>query len=109
MPELPEIAARAREMKQELVGKTIAGVEVLQPKCLNTPEDVFTGALRGARILYVGHRGKWVLVETSRGWLLLCLGMGGEILLVKRSTLPEKYLKLMNNQSRITYSSKQQI
>ena len=35
MPELPEIATRAREMRSELVGKTITSVEVLQPKSLN--------------------------------------------------------------------------
>ena len=35
MPELPEITLLARQMNAELVGKTIAGVEVLQPKCLN--------------------------------------------------------------------------
>ena len=91
MPEIPEIVARAREMKQELVGKTIAGIEVLQPNCLNVPEEVFVDALSGAKIIDVTHRGKWVLVETSQGWLLLGLGMGGEILLVTRNTLPEKY------------------
>ena len=31
MPELPEIASRAREMQAALVGKTIAAVDVLQP------------------------------------------------------------------------------
>lgn len=90
MPELPEIVARAREM-QVLVGKTIAEIEVLQPKCLNLPTEDFSACLRGARILHVGHRGKWVVVQTSQGWLLLGLGMGGEILLVTRDTLPEKW------------------
>ena len=91
MPELPEIAARASEMKRELVGKTIARVEVLQPKCLNVPQEAFVDGLRGARIRDVTHRGKWVVVETSQGWFLLSLGMGGEILLVTRSSLPENY------------------
>lgn len=90
MPELPEITSRAREMRKELVGKTIAGIEVLQPKSLNIPEETFIGALRGARLLDVTSRGKWLFVETDKGWLLLNLGMGGEILLVTRATLPEK-------------------
>lgn len=89
MPELPEIVARAREM-QVLVGKTIVDVEVLQPKSLNVSVGTFVESLRGAQILGVGHRGKWVYVEMSVGWLLLGLGMGGEILLVTRDTLPEK-------------------
>lgn len=91
MPELPEIVARAQEMKRELVGKTIVGIEVLQPKCLNIDETDFIQALSGAQILDVVHRGKWVFTHTAKGWLLLCLGMGGEILHVTRDTLPEKY------------------
>ncbi|MBU0493798.1 MAG: Fpg/Nei family DNA glycosylase, partial [Chloroflexi bacterium] len=91
MPELPEITVRAQEMKQGLVGKTIRDVEVLQPKCLNVPEDAFVEALTGARLLNVTNHGKWLLIETTQGWLLLNLGMGGEVLLVTRDTLPEKH------------------
>jgi len=90
MPELPEITARAREMKQALVGKTISGIQVFQPKCLNVSAERFVQALTGARLLDVTYRGKWLFVETSQGWLLLNLGMGGEILLVSRNSLPEK-------------------
>ena len=91
MPELPETAVRAREMREVLVGKTIAGIQVLQPKCLNVPEERFIEALNGAQLRDVTHRGKWLFVETTQGWLLINLGMGGEILLVTRTTLPEKY------------------
>jgi formamidopyrimidine-DNA glycosylase len=77
-------------MKKELVGKAIAAVEVLQPKCLNVSKRKFVNALTGARLLNVTNRGKWIFVETSKGWLLLNLGMGGEILLVTRDSLPEK-------------------
>jgi hypothetical protein len=38
MPELPEIRVFARDMRKELVGRRIGGIEVLQPKCLNLPE-----------------------------------------------------------------------
>ena len=91
MPELPEITLLARQMNAELVGKTIAGVEVLQPKCLNVSPETFADALTGARLLSVTSRGKWIFVETDRGWLLLNLGMGGEILLTSRAVLPEKH------------------
>jgi formamidopyrimidine-DNA glycosylase len=90
LPELPETVVRARQMEIALVGKTISGVEVLQPKCLNLPEKAFREALTGARVVNVTHRGKWISIETSLGSLLLNLGMGGEILLVTRKTLPEK-------------------
>jgi formamidopyrimidine-DNA glycosylase len=91
MAELPEIYLIAQQMKNELVNKTISGVEILQPKCLNLSSEAFTAALSAARIMDVTYRGKWVITETDRGWLLLCLGMGGEILLVTRASLPEKW------------------
>ena len=58
MPELPEITVFARDMKRELVGRTITGIEVFQPKCLNIPEAEFGTALTGAEILAVTPRGK---------------------------------------------------
>lgn len=91
MPELPEIFSRAKEMQQEFVGRTITGVEVLQPNSLNIGEDNFTAHLSGAQIRDIKARGKWIFTETTKGWLLLNLGMGGEILLVTRQALPEKY------------------
>ncbi|MEW6716032.1 MAG: DNA-formamidopyrimidine glycosylase family protein [Chloroflexota bacterium] len=50
MPELPEIFNLARQMKNELVGKKIVGIEVLQPKSLNVSKDVFVRALVGGRV-----------------------------------------------------------
>lgn len=91
MPELPEISSRAREIKAELVGRTIKGVEVLQPKCLNVSAKKFASALEGAKIRDVTYHGKWIFVDTSRGHLLLNMGMGGEILLTDRKHMPEKY------------------
>jgi formamidopyrimidine-DNA glycosylase len=91
MPELPEIANRAREMQDHLTGRIISEVEVIQPKCLNEPPDAFRGHISGAMIRSTIHRGKWILPELDRGWLLFNLGMGGELLLVDRANLPVKY------------------
>jgi len=91
MPEIPEIASRAREMNTALVGKTIQTVQVMQPKCLNLSVEEFQTCLSGSTIAKVGYHGKWIQTEISNGWLLLNMGMGGEILLVQRTTLPEKY------------------
>ena len=91
MPELPEITVLARDMQQELGGVSFADVEVLQPKVLNMPVRDFRDAVVGAKVADVTSHGKWVKVETSQGWLLLNLGMGGEILLAHRDSLPEKH------------------
>ena len=91
MPELPEIYSRAQEMRRELVGRTITGVQVTQPKCLNVAEEEFRGAFEDATIQAVDYQGKWIRVQTDRGWLLFNMGMGGEILLTERDRLPEKH------------------
>jgi formamidopyrimidine-DNA glycosylase len=91
MPETPEITSRAAEMNKELVGKTIASVEVMQPKCLNLSTDEFAASVREARIASVTHHGKWIMVLTDRGWILINMGMGGEILLTNREKLPAKH------------------
>jgi len=83
MPELPEIVCRAREMEEELVGRRIRSIDVLQPKCLNVSVDAFERGLLRAEIQRVTPRGKWLCVETSNGHLLLNLGMGGELLLME--------------------------
>jgi len=91
MPEFPEIAILAREMKAELAGRVFSRIDVLQPRCLNMTKRSFVKALTGAKILDVTQRGKWLMVDTTQGWLLLSLGMGGEILLVHPDSLPKKH------------------
>jgi formamidopyrimidine-DNA glycosylase len=90
MPELPEVASRAKEMRKLLVGKTVSGIDVLQPKCLNVPAARFKKALTGARIEDVAYHGKWIFTKTTQGYLLINMGMGGDMLLVSRKELPEK-------------------
>ncbi len=91
MPELPEIYLLARQMNQALSGRSFTGVEILQDKCLNVPVQVLTEALTGARITSVDNHGKWIFTQTTRGWLLINLGMGGEVLLTTRPSLPPKH------------------
>ena len=91
MPELPEIASRAREMNKELTGKTIRKVEVLQPKCLNVSTKKFASALEDAKLGGTSYHGKWLFTETTKGYLLINMGMGGELLLVDSKSMPEKW------------------
>ena len=58
MPELPEIYSRAKELKLELSGRVITGVDIIQSKSLNIPEEEFISKLTGAVIEDVIPRGK---------------------------------------------------
>lgn len=90
MPELPEITHLAQQINTHLPGKQIAAIEIIQPKCLNLTEAEFRAALVGATFQGAQARGKWILTRLDRGWLLLNLGMGGEILLTAPDALPKK-------------------
>jgi len=96
MPELPEIASRAREMRSAVLGRTISSVDVLQEKSLNVPVEAFQEAIVGARLLAVRARGKWLQVQTTQGYLMINLGMGGEVLLTTPDTIPEKHRLLLH-------------
>ncbi len=90
MPELPEVASRAKEMQRHLTGKTIRDIELLQPKCLNVPPARLKRALKGAELLRTTYHGKWMFTKTTKGYLLINLGMGGDMLLVDDEEVPEK-------------------
>ncbi len=96
MPELPEIASRAKEMQEYLTGKQITSVKIVQPKCLNIAPEDFQKSVSGAQIRSTTNRGKWILTELDKGCLLFNLGMGGEILLIKDNNLPRKYRLVIN-------------
>ena len=66
MPEIPEIYLLARQMDSELSGKVIAGIEILQPKCLNISPEIFVRKLSGARLAESSCRGKWIQTRTSQ-------------------------------------------
>lgn len=91
MPELPEIANRTQEIKTSLIGKRIVSINILQPKCLNLDTESFQKKLSGAAIQEASYKGKWIFIETSQGWLLLNMGMGGELILTDPDHLPEKH------------------
>lgn len=91
MPELPEIASRAAEMNSALKGKVISEISVSQPKCLNLPPEELRTNLSGAELQDSSYTGKWIKTRTTRGWMLLNMGMGGEILLLDEKPLPEKH------------------
>jgi formamidopyrimidine-DNA glycosylase len=90
MPELPDIVILARSMDEALRGKTIAAVEVNQPKCLNLEPDDFAEKVAGRTLGAIRQRGKWVLCDLDDGsTLALNQGMGGEVRLHHAGESPD--------------------
>jgi formamidopyrimidine-DNA glycosylase len=80
-------------MNNELVGKIITEINVLQPKNLNIPTNEFVKKIIGRKIISVKARGKWLYLYLNDDLkLLINLGMGGDLLYHHSDDrLPEKY------------------
>lgn len=95
MPELPEVEYVARQLRDELVGRTIAAVDVLWPRAV---EGLHPRALAdrvvGQRVRAVGRRGKYVLVTLSSGDVLLVHRRMSGNLLLRKSNEDDPYARV---------------
>jgi formamidopyrimidine-DNA glycosylase len=79
VPELPEVETIRAQLEPRLVGRTLARVEILDPR-LTRPYDLFEIAeeLEGDRVVAVERRGKYLLLRLESGLgLLVHLRMTG--------------------------------
>ncbi len=93
MPELPEIFNIARQMNKELLRKKIVLLDIRQEKCLNMSVNDFKSLLINKIIGLITSRGKWIFTKLEpNAYLLLSLGMGGNVLYHKSGERPpDKY------------------
>lgn len=67
MPELPEVETVARGLEPQLVGRIIGGVTVCWPRAVAIPSvHDFETNIIGRRVVSVGRRGKYVVVQLDR-------------------------------------------
>lgn len=80
MPELPEVETVVRVIRPRLVGRRILRTRFRIPRQLapQTPRDL-ARALRGSLIRDVTRRGKFIVIETDTGTLLVHLRMTGRL------------------------------
>lgn len=72
MPELPEVETMVRGLRPVLEGAKVRGTEVIDPFLLrDTTTDAIDLAFAGARISEVRRRGKWVLIVSEWGPVLV--------------------------------------
>jgi formamidopyrimidine-DNA glycosylase len=71
MPELPEVEYVARQLRAELVGRRIDGVEVAWARTLGGMDaGEFAARLAGRTVVGVGRRAKYLLIELDDGQVL---------------------------------------
>jgi formamidopyrimidine-DNA glycosylase len=72
MPELPEVETMVRGLRPVLAGANVIATEVIDPFLLReTSAGAIDTAFSGASIESVRRRGKWVLIESARGNVLV--------------------------------------
>lgn len=79
MPELPEVETSRRGITPYILGKVFNSVIVRQPRLRWPVPESLALDLPGLRLDGIERRGKYLLLTTARGTLILHLGMSGNL------------------------------
>ncbi len=91
MPELPEVETVRRGIAPHLVGRRIRAVVVREPRLRLPVDPGLPAAVSGRIVDGVGRRGKYLLIASGPGALLVHLGMSGSLRLVGRGAAPGRH------------------
>lgn len=91
MPELPEVETTRRGIAPFIEGRTICRVDIRENRLRwEVPPDLSQRLLE-QKILRVNRRGKYLLLATPVGTLIIHLGMSGSLRIVGDRDLPRKH------------------
>ena len=91
MPELPEVETTCRGITPYVHGQTVRAVVVRQPRLRWSVPRALVTQLPGQTIDQITRRGKYLLLGTRAGTVIIHLGMSGSLRVVPQSTAPGKY------------------
>lgn len=91
MPELPEVETTRRGIKPYIEGQVIHKV-VVRDKRLRWPvPDNLPGLIEGKTIRTIDRRAKYLLLNTDSGFLIIHLGMSGNLRILQQPESPQKH------------------
>src|SRR5260221_5069681 len=79
MPELPEVETVVRDLRGLLVGRRLGAVRVGRKRLRSAWSRSWGRVLLGRTVGAIERRGKWILVDLDGPWLLVHLGMTGQL------------------------------
>ncbi|UCC11842.1 MAG: formamidopyrimidine-DNA glycosylase, partial [candidate division WOR-3 bacterium] len=84
MPELPEVETIRKELQGRIVGQTVQACTVLRKDVIACPPSrTFCTEIKGERILSVGRRAKYLIIQlTHDKQLIVHLRLSGSISIV---------------------------
>jgi formamidopyrimidine-DNA glycosylase len=88
MPELPEVETVIRELKGVIVDKKIKSHSILWA---NTFVDDDKRQLCGQKIENIGRKGKYIIIDLSKSFLIIHLRMTGKLLYFDSKNTPQKH------------------
>ncbi len=91
MPELPEVETTRRGIEPFVAGKTVVRVVVREPRLRWRVPTALKKELPGQTIRSITRRGKYLLLHTAAGTVILHLGMSGSLRIVDDTQPAEKY------------------
>ena len=80
MPELPEVESLRRILARTAVGRVIEHVRITEPRLRRNVAHGFAAGVEGRRIVRLGRRAKYLIIELSDGSAMIVhLGMSGSL------------------------------
>jgi formamidopyrimidine-DNA glycosylase len=86
MPELPEVETTRRGIEPHINQQTITGAVIRQPKLRWPIPASLPGKIKNSKIKSVSRRAKYLLLETTKGTLIMHLGMSGSLRILPAGT-----------------------
>ena len=83
MPELPEVETTRAGIAPHILNRQVESVVVRQPKLRWQVPSELKSKLEGDRVKEVSRRGKYLLLRTDRGTVIIHLGMSGSLRILK--------------------------
>ena len=94
MPELPEVETIVRQLRRQVLGKTIAALRLSWPRSVQGSPAEFRRRLRGLTIAAVSRRGKYIGVEGADGtFFTIHLRMTGKLVTASSAPADRKHLR----------------
>ena len=98
MPELPEVETVRRGLAEHVIGHKFREILVLHPRATSPKSIAALTSLKGARVVGVARRGKFIWFQLDRPEVLVGhLGMSGQFLIQPKNAPDERHLRVKIN------------
>ncbi|MFT4863755.1 MAG: formamidopyrimidine-DNA glycosylase [Pseudohongiellaceae bacterium] len=91
MPELPEVETTRSGIEPHIAQQIVTSVVIRQARLRWPIPETLSTDLPGQTIREVRRRGKYLLLETQRGTLIIHLGMSGSLRILETDKPPQKH------------------